>query len=126
MALLCLICSAIITFTGNWSTMYMCIVAPLITIEAKGYIDLKLFFLFTEILAPYSYILLVLGHVAFLVVFKNALISNVIDVLSGNFIGSLGKKGVAKLSSLILPKTYFSSLSLAYTNYVQFLESFRV
>ena len=106
--------------------MYLSLVAPLITMEAKWYIDLKVLFLFTEILAPYSYLLLGLAHVAFLVVFKNTLISNIIDLLSGNFLTKGGKKGVAKLSSLILPKSYFQTLSLAYTNYVKFLESFRV
>lgn len=126
MGLVCLGCSYIITVTHSWPVMYMSLVAPLITMEAKGYIDLKLFFLFTEILAPYSYILLGLAHVAFLVVFKNTLVSNVIDLLSGNFIPQSGKKGVAKLSSLILPKSYFETLSLSYTNYVRFLESFRI
>ena len=106
--------------------MYMALVAPLLTMEAKGYIDLKLIFLFTEILAPYSYLLLGLAHVAFLVVFKNTLVSNVIDLLSGNVLTQRGKRGVAKLSSLILPKSYFQTLSLAYTNYVRFLESFRI
>ena len=68
--------------------MYMSVVAPLINMEFKGLVDLKVLFMFTEILAPYSYILLALGHIAFLVVFKNTLIANTIDLLSGNFLGS--------------------------------------
>ena len=66
--------------------MYMSVVAPLISMEFKGYIDLKLFFLFTEILAPYSYILLGLAHIAFLVLLKNFLVSDIILYFEAVFV----------------------------------------
>jgi uncharacterized membrane protein YccC len=99
--------------------------APLLVAHVNGYVDLKLFFLFCEIAQPYAYVLLTFAHITFLVVLRNVLISNIIDLLSGNFLGSYGKSAIAKVSSFLLPKSYFDSLAASYHRYVKFLESFR-
>lgn len=126
MALIALALSMYITWTNGWVNMYLYIISPWLVAEAYGLVDLKLFFLFIDIISPYSFILLTLAHIAFLVIMKNTLVSNLIDFLTGNFIGQFGKKAVARLMSLLLPKSYFDGLSKAYNSYAKFLNSFRI
>ena len=100
-------------------------IAPLTVAHAKGYADFKLLFLFFEIAQPYAYILLTFAYISLIVLLRNLLIANIIDLLSGNFLCSYGKSAIAKVSSFLLPKSYFDRLAASYQRYVRFLESFR-
>ena len=120
-----LILSWYITLAEQWEICWRAFTAPLLVANAAGYVDLKLFFLFCEVAHPYAYMLLTLAHLAYVVLLRNSLVSDIIDLLSGNFLGSYGKSAVAKVSSFLLPKSYFDSLASSYHRYVKFLESFR-
>ena len=99
--------------------------SPLSYLLGLNVLGLRPVTIFFEMVEPYSLVLLVLGHTLSIVLGKNTLINDLVNIATGDILGSRIQKLTRRGLSFLLPSSSFSKLLSLYRSYYDILNRFR-
>ena len=99
--------------------------APILHHTGVDLLELRPIQVFFDVVEPYSLVLLFTGHVLFIVICRNSLLRNLIDVLTGDVLGAKAKSFVSRGLETLLPGRVFAKAVVIYRAYYLFLLRYR-
>lgn len=99
--------------------------APILHHTGINLLELRPIQVFFDVVEPYSLVLLLAGHALHAIIYRNSLLRNLIDALTGDLAGPKAKALVGRSLETLLPGRVFTRLSAIYTSYYLFLQKYR-
>ena len=102
-----------------------CITAPLLHHGGIDLLGLRPIQVFFDVVEPYSLVLLLSGQALHAIIYRNTLLRNFIDFLTGDAAGAKAQTIVSRSLETLLPGRVFTRLSSIYRSYYLFLQKYR-
>jgi hypothetical protein len=99
--------------------------APVLHHVGINLLGLRPIQVFFDVVEPYSLVLLLSGHALQAIIYRNTLLRNFIDFLTGDAAGAKVKTLASRSLETLLPGRVFTRLSSMYTSYYLFLQRYR-
>ena len=125
MYLFAVILSLYVSVTSQWLSLLEIGAAPLSYLLGLNVLGLRPVTIFFELVEPFSLVLLVLGHTLSIVLGKNTLINDLVNIATGDILGSRIQKITRRGLSFLLPSSSFAKLLSLYKSYYGMLNHFR-
>jgi hypothetical protein len=98
---------------------------PVLHLCGVDLLELRPIQVFFDLVEPYSLVLLIAGHVLFIVICRNALLRSLIDNLTGDVLGPKAKSLLSRGLETLLPGRVFAKTVVIYRSYYLFLLKYR-